>query len=85
MIAKQNNGACDMAVVLTTASLFCYAFVSSVVNVLDRIPMEHFVRNTCAPSKGRSGRGGYLYFVTVGYAKLGTRFPLYVGAVQSVL
>ena len=49
-----------MAVVLTTVSLFCYAFVSSAVNVLDCIPMEHFFTNTYAPFQVVSGRGGYL-------------------------
>jgi hypothetical protein len=36
-----------MAVVLTTVSLCC-TLVSSVVNVIDRIPMEYFFTNTCA-------------------------------------
>jgi len=40
-----------MAVVLTTVSLFFYALVSSVGNVLDRTGMEYFVINTCATSK----------------------------------
>jgi hypothetical protein len=31
--------------------LICYALVSSVTNVLVRIPMEYFVTNTCATSK----------------------------------
>jgi hypothetical protein len=47
-----------MAVVLTTVSLFFYALVSSVGNVLDRTGMEYFVINTCAASKWLMGEVG---------------------------
>jgi hypothetical protein len=40
-----------VSVLLKIVSLFCYALVSSVANVLDSIPMEYFVTNTCDPSK----------------------------------
>jgi hypothetical protein len=70
-----------MAVLLKTVSLFRYGIVSSAVNVLDRIPMEY----TCPPLQVVSGRGGFIFFLTVVYAKLGGLFLLYVVIVQSVL
>jgi hypothetical protein len=67
-----------MAVLLKTVSLFCYAPVSSVVDVLDRIPMEYFVTNTCPPplSKWLVGEVDIFFFLTVGYANLGRLFLL---------
>lgn len=46
---------CDVAVVLNVR-LFCYAFVISALNVLDRIPMGHFGTNTYATSKWLVGK-----------------------------
>jgi len=74
-----------VAVVLTNVRLLWYACVSYAVNVLDRIPTEHFVTNTNAPSKWLVGEVGYLCFLTFVYAELGSQFLLCVGNVQSVL
>ena len=50
-----------MAVLLKTVSLFRYGLVSSIVNVLDRIPMEYFVTNTCSPSKWLVGEVDFFF------------------------